>query len=149
MRSTEMKGRISGVSASEAFDRLADFASYSELSPSIRSIEIEQIDERTLRTTWDVKFRGGSMKWIEEDRLNPEAGTIDFELVEGNLKHFSGSWAVADADGGTDVRFLCDFAVGMPAMATFIDPLAERAIRDNIKEILVGLFGEAYEPIKK
>ncbi len=39
-----------------------------------------------------------------------------------------------------------DFAVGMPAMASFIDPLAERAIRDNIREILQGLFGDAYEP---
>ena len=85
------------------------------------------------------------MQWVEEDRLDPEAGTIVFELIKGSLKHFSGSWAVADADGGTDVRFLCDFAVGMPAMATFIDPLAERAIRDNIKEILEGLFGAAYE----
>ena len=146
MRSTEMNGRLSGVTASEAFKRLADFESYAELAPSIRSIAVEQVDERTLRTTWDVEFRGGSMRWIEEDRLDPEAGTIAFELVEGNLKHFSGSWAVADANGGSEVRFLCDFAVGMPAMATFIDPLAERAIRDNITEILEGLFGEAYEP---
>lgn len=146
MRSTEMKGRLSGVSASEAFDRLADFESYAELAPSIRSIEVEKIDERTLRTTWTVSFRGGSMRWVEEDRLDPEAGTIAFELVEGNLKHFSGSWAVAEADGGSDVRFACDFAVGMPAMSSFIDPLAERAIRDNITEILKGLFGSAYEP---
>ena len=141
-----MTGRLSGVSASEAFNRLADFKSYAALAPSIRSIEVEQVDERTLRTTWDVEFRGGSMRWIEEDRLDPEAGTIVFELVEGNLKHFSGSWAVADADGGCEVRFLCNFAVGMPALATFIDPLAERAIRDNITEILEGLFGAAYEP---
>ncbi len=44
------------------------------------------------------------------------------------------------------MRFLCDFAVGMPAVSSLLDPLAERAIRDNIKEILKGLFGEAYEP---
>ena len=85
------------------------------------------------------------MRWVEEDRLDPEAGTIVFDLVEGNLRHFSGSWAVTEADGGSDVLFRCDFAVGMPALSSFLDPLAERSIRDNIKEILKGLFGEAYE----
>jgi ribosome-associated toxin RatA of RatAB toxin-antitoxin module len=146
VRSTEMNSHLSGVSASEAFDRLADFESYAELAPSINSIDIDKVDEQTLRTTWNVNFRGGSMRWVEEDRLDPEAGTIVFDLVEGNLKHFSGSWAVTEADGGSDVRFLCDFAVGMPALSSFLDPLAERSIRDNIKEILKGLFGEAYEP---
>jgi ribosome-associated toxin RatA of RatAB toxin-antitoxin module len=144
MRSFEMNARLDGVGAAEAFARLADFASYAELAPSIRSIEVEQIDERTLRTEWTVSFRGGSMRWVEEDRLDPEAGRIEFNLVEGNLRHFSGAWAVQDVDGGSDVRFTCDFAVGMPAMASFIDPLAERAIRDNIEEILRGLFGPAY-----
>ena len=98
MRSTEMNARLNGVSASEAFDRLADFGSYAELAPSINSIEIEKVDERTLRTTWNVNFRGGSMRWVEEDRLDPEAGTIVFDLVEGNLRHFSGSWAVTEAE---------------------------------------------------
>ena len=146
MRSTEMNGRLSGVSKADAFARLSDFGSYAELAPSIRSIEIENVDEHTVRTKWNVNFRGGTMRWTEEDRLDPDAGTITFTLVEGSLKQFDGSWEVRDADGGSEVRFLCDFAVGMPAMATFIDPLAERAIRDNVKEILKGLFGAAYEP---
>jgi ribosome-associated toxin RatA of RatAB toxin-antitoxin module len=143
-----MKGRINGVSAEEAFNRLTDFASYAEHAPSIRSIEVEQLDEQTIRTKWHVNFRGGSMRWTEDDRLDPDARTIAFELVEGNMREFGGVWELSDADGGSEVRFACQFAVGMPAMATFIDPLAERAIRDNIKEILQGLFGPAYEPVK-
>ena len=145
MRSTEMNAHLTGVSAADAFKRLADFDSYVANAPSINSIDVEQVDERTLRTTWNVSFRGGSMRWVEEDRLDPEAGTITFDLVEGNLKEFKGLWAVTEADGGSDVRFVCEFAVGMPALASFIDPIAERSIRDNIKEILRGLFGDAYE----
>jgi ribosome-associated toxin RatA of RatAB toxin-antitoxin module len=87
------------------------------------------------------------MRWTEEDVLDREAGTITFRLLQGSLKQFDGAWEVTEADGGSDVRFTCDFAVGMPAMASFLDPLAERAIRDNIKEILQGLFGEAYQPV--
>ena len=147
MRTTEMKARLSGVSAAEAFDRLSDFASYAELAPSIRSIEIEQVSDNVLNTTWNVNFRGGTMRWTEEDVLDREAGTITFKLVKGSLKQFDGAWEVSDADGGSDVRFTCDFAVGMPAVASLLDPLAERAIRDNIKEILQGLFGASYEPV--
>jgi ribosome-associated toxin RatA of RatAB toxin-antitoxin module len=149
VRSMEMRGRLLGVEPSEAFDRLADFEKYAEHAPSIRSIEVERVDERTLRTKWNVNFRGGTMRWTEEDRLDPEAKRIDYDLVEGSLKKFSGAWEVKDADdGGSEVRFTCDFEVGMPAMASLIDPLAERAIRDNIEEILRGLFGPAYEPAK-
>ena len=145
MRSTEVKGRVSGVRAADAFARIADFEAYTELGPSIRSIEVEHVDERTMRSKWDVDFRGGSMRWTEEDRLDPDAGTIAFELVEGNLRSFSGSWTVRDADGGSEVRFAADFAIGMPSMASFIDPVAEDAIRENITAVLRGLFGEAYE----
>ena len=147
MRTTEMNARLNGVGAGEAFDRLSDFASYAELAPSIRSIEIEQMSDTVLQTTWNVNFRGGTMRWTEEDVLDREAGTITFKLVKGSLKQFDGAWEISEADGGCDVRFTCDFAVGMPAVASLLDPLAERAIRDNIKEILQGLFGPAYEPV--
>lgn len=146
MRSTEVKGRVSGMDAADAYERLGDFESYAELGPSIRSIDVEHIDARTMRSSWDVDFRGGSMRWTEEDRLDPEAGTITFELVEGNLRSFSGSWSVTPVDGGSEVRFAVDFAIGMPSMASFIDPVAEQAINDNITAVLQGLFGAAYEP---
>lgn len=147
MRTTEMKAHLSGIPAAEAFDRLSDFSSYAALAPSIRSIEVERVSDTVLNTTWNVNFRGGTMRWTEEDVLDREAGTITFKLLKGSLKQFDGAWEVSDADGGCDVRFTCDFAVGMPAVASLLDPLAERAIRDNIKEILQGLFGAAYEPL--
>jgi len=136
---------VTGLEAAEVFERLGKFELYSELGPSIRSLEVEHLDERTMRSRWDVDFRGGSMRWTEEDHLDPEAHTITFELVEGNLRHFSGGWEVNDVDGGSEVRFAVEFAIGMPSMASFIDPVAEQAIRENIGAVLQGLFGEAYQ----
>jgi ribosome-associated toxin RatA of RatAB toxin-antitoxin module len=145
VRSTELKGRVSGLGAAEVFERLGRFELYTELGPSIRSIEVEHLDERTMRSKWDVDFRGGSMRWTEEDHLDPEAGTISFDLVEGNLREFAGRWSVSEVDGGSEVRFQVQFAIGMPSMASFIDPVAEQAIRENLGAVLQGLFGEAYE----
>lgn len=146
MRSSEVKGRVSGVGAAEVFERLCKFESYAELGPSIRSIEVEHVDDKTMRSKWDVDFRGGSMRWTETDHLDADAGTITFELVEGNLRAFSGMWKVQEVDGGSDVSFAVDFAIGMPSMASFIDPLAEAAINENISSVLQGLFGADYEP---
>lgn len=145
MRSTELKGRVTGLGADEVFDRLGKFELYTELGPSIRSIDVEHIDELTMRSSWDVDFRGGSMRWTEEDVLDPEAGTITFSLVEGNLRAFSGQWSVTEVDGASEVIFAVQFAIGMPSMASFLDPVAEDAIRENLGAVLAGLFGEAYE----
>ena len=147
MRSTELRGRVAGLEPAEVFERLGRFELYTELGPSIRSIEVEHIDAHTMRSKWDVDFRGGSMRWTEEDRLDPEAGTITFSLVEGNLREFSGQWKVSEVDGGSEVSFAVQFAIGMPSMASFIDPVAEQAIRENLGAVLQGLFGEAYEAV--
>ena len=147
MRRTELRGRVTGLGPVEVFERLGRFEQYTELGPSIRSIEVEHIDEHTMRSKWDVDFRGGSMRWTEEDRLDAEAGTITFSLVEGNLREFSGQWKVSEVDGGSEVSFAVQFAIGMPSMASFIDPVAEQAIRENLGAVLQGLFGEAYEAV--
>lgn len=147
MRSTELKGRVTGLGPAEVFERLRKFELYTELGPSIRSIDLEHIDAHTMRSKWDVDFRGGSMRWTEEDRFDPEAGRITFSLIEGNLREFSGQWEVTGVDGGSEVRFAVQFAIGMPSMASFIDPVAEQAIRENLSEVLLGLFGEAYEAV--
>ena len=147
MRSTELKGRVTGLGPAEVFERLRKFELYTELGPSIRSIDLEHIDAHTMRSKWDVDFRGGSMRWTEEDHFDPEAGRITFSLVEGNLREFSGQWEVTGVDGGSEVRFALQFAIGMPSMASFIDPVAEQAIRENLSEVLLGLFGEAYEAV--
>lgn len=146
MRTSEVHGHVSGMSADDVFAKLGDFESYVALGPSIRSLEVEHIDDTTMTSKWDVDFRGGSMRWTEKDTLDPAAGTITFELVEGNLRAFSGSWTVTAAGGGNDVRFRVEFAIGMPSMSSFIDPVAEAAISDNISAVLAGLFGDAYTP---
>jgi len=132
VRSTELKGRVAGLGAQEVFERLGKFELHS--------------DELTMHSSWDVDFRGGSMRWTEKDVLDPEAGTITFSLVKGNLREFSGTWSVTEVDGGAEIIFAVRFAIGMPSMASFIDPVAEDAIRENLGSVLAGLFGDAYEP---
>ena len=142
MRHTQINARVPGMSADEAFDKICDFESFSGLGPSIRSVEVEEVDETTVRSKWDVDFRGGSMRWTEEDKVDRAARTMRFHQVEGNLKHFEGSWTVEQDGDDATITFQADFAVGLPSMAAFIDPIAEQSIVENLTTVLRGLFGE-------
>ena len=39
------------------------------------------------------------------------------------------------------LRFAASFDMGIPALSSIIDPIAEQALRENIVAIIKGLFG--------
>lgn len=148
MHHAEVRGRVKGRDADDVFTALVDFGSYADYAPDIRKIEVEEQDDGTVISTWDVDFRGGAMQWSESDKMIPEQHRIEFEQTEGNLRHFEGHWQVDDDADGAIITFSADFAVGMPSLASFVDPIAERTITENITSVLNGLFGDAYEPLE-
>ncbi len=145
MHTCEIHGRVRDTGAEEVFKSIADFERYARHGQSIRSIEVEQLDDGRILSRWDVDFRGGFMKWTEEDRVDDESHRIDFEQTEGNLRHFSGHWKVDDGDGGATIEFFSEFELGMATLGSFIDPIAEAAIRENLTAVMQGLFGERFE----
>jgi ribosome-associated toxin RatA of RatAB toxin-antitoxin module len=147
LHTADIRGLVRGKSADEVFATIGDFEKYPEYGQSIRSIEVRQRDDGNIESSWDVDFRGGSMQWTETDKVDEANHRIDFEQTAGNLRHFDGYWQVTDQDGGAQVQFWAQFEIGMPTLASFIDPIAEVTIRDNIGAVLQGLFGEAYEPL--
>src|SRR3712207_8009511 len=50
------------------------------------------------RSAWEVKFRDGILKWVEEERVDGERRHIDFQATDGDLERFEGYWQV-DGDG--------------------------------------------------
>ena len=147
MHHAEIRGRIRGRSPDDVFAAISDFGSYAELGPDIRSISVEQRGENEIVSTWDVDFRGGSMQWSEADTLIPDRRRIEFEQTEGSLRHFVGHWQVDEDPDGAIVTVAADFAIGMPSMAAFVEPIAETTIVENIQAVLTGMFGEAFEPV--
>ncbi len=96
-----------------------------------------------LESDWVVNFRNGILAWTERDAVDRTARTIAFEQLDGDFAVFTGSWAVAPDGDGTVVRFEATFDLGMPSLAPMVDPIAERALVDNIRAILEGLLGPA------
>lgn len=61
---------------------------------------------------------------------------MHFTQVEGDLASFEGEWAVEETDDGVVIRFQADFDLGIPSLATMLNPVAERALRSNISELI-------------
>lgn len=93
-------------------------------------------DDGALRSDWEVNFRNGVLKWQELDRVNHERRSISFVQTEGDLAAFSGEWSVHEDDDAITIRFRAEFDIGIASIAPLIDPVAERALRSNITELI-------------
>ena len=140
MRTVEVDATAPGVTPDQAFTAVADFAAYPRHTSAVREVRVTRTD-RGVESAWWVNFRNGVLAWTERDVIDAAERRIDFEQLDGDFAVFTGSWAVEQADGGATVRFSASFDLGMPSLAPMIEPIAERALVDNIHAILEGLLG--------
>ncbi len=127
----------------DVFVTIADFAAYPRHTEAVREVAVRSDGDGALESDWEVNFRNGVLAWTERDDVDPTARKIVFEQLDGDFAVFTGSWAVAPDGDGTVVRFEATFDLGMPSLAPMVDPIAERALVDNIRAILEGLLGPA------
>ncbi len=139
MRTVEIVAQVDGASPPEVFDVLRDFERYPELTDAVHAVSIEGGDGPRLLSTWEVGFRNGVLRWTEEDEFDGERRTIAFNQLDGDFDHFAGVWRVEDAPDGCVVRLRAEFDLGMPTLASILDPIAERALRENTTKIVEGL----------
>ena len=137
-----------GTPAREAYERLADFSRYPDLAPSVLRVHVEDMAPDDLgrarcRSSWEVTFRSGVLRWVEVDVFQPAAGRIDFAQESGDIELFVGSWHVLPEGTGAAIEFSADFDLGLPGLDTFLEPVAQRALEDNVREILLRLFPAA------
>lgn len=141
MKHVEVTATIPGRRADEVYRLLCDFDRYPGQTDAVRSVSIDEATDGASRSTWEVNFRNGILRWSEEDRFDPQTRSIVFEQTAGDVDHFAGSWAVADDDGGCRVSFAADFDMGIPSLSDIIEPIAADALDHNIRSIVSGLVG--------
>lgn len=129
----------------EAFERLADFSAYPALAPSVIQVEVEEIDpdergRRRFRSGWEVHFRRGILRWVEIDAFEPEARRIEFAQESGDMELLTGNWQIHPHQAGAEIEFHAQFDLGLPGLEDYLEPVAQRALEDNVREVLVRLF---------
>jgi len=141
MRKIEILAVAEARSASGVFPIISDFEGYERQCHAVRKVVFtERTKDRSI-SKWEVNFRQGIMRWTEVDVFDPENFSIHFEQIEGDAKCFSGVWSLSDSEGGCQIRLIASFDMGVPSISDIIEPIAERALEENIESILQGLLG--------
>lgn len=142
MRSVEVRARVTGRSAAEIYPILCDFERYPEHCDAVRSVTTDRREANRVISSWEVNFQRGILRWTEEDRFDPSALTIQFHQVEGDVDHFAGQWVLSDTDTGCAIYFQAGLDLGIPTLSDLLEPIAERALKENVCSILTGLLSE-------
>ncbi len=140
MRHLDVEVRAAGRSVEDVYAVLCDFECYPAHAPAVKSVRVTSSSNDGVLSSWEVMFRTGILRWTERDTFDPSTRTITFRQTEGDIEYFAGEWHVDEgADGATVVRFAADFDLGIPALSGLLEPIAERALRDNVQQIVAGL----------
>jgi ribosome-associated toxin RatA of RatAB toxin-antitoxin module len=143
MRTVRLRLHVPHKSANEVYATLADFERYPELSDAVQSVAVTRQSENLTVSHWEVTFRAGLLRWTEEDTFDPDALTITFRQLEGDIALFDGTWQCTDAGPGSEIVFSARLDMGIPSLADALEPIAERTMTDNIVAIVRGLVGRA------
>jgi len=140
VRSVQIELSIPNRPPAEVYATLADFGRYQEFAPAVRSVTITSVGEHTTVSRWEVNFRRGVLRWVEEDTFDPVAHRIAFRQLEGDIDLFEGAWACDASDGGTRITFGARLDMGIPSLADALEPIAARTLVDNTVAIVSGIF---------
>jgi ribosome-associated toxin RatA of RatAB toxin-antitoxin module len=145
MRYVRLQLHVPHRPASDVYATLADFERYPSLSDAVQSVAVTEVSETVTVSSWEVTFRAGLLRWTEEDILDPDALTITFRQLDGDIAVFDGSWQCADdaRGAGSDIVFSARLDMGIPSLADALEPIAVRTMSDNIVAIVRGLVGQA------
>jgi len=149
MRTIEIQAIAESRKAADVFAVLADFEQYQHQCGAVRSVVFSERGEERSVSKWEVNFRQGIMRWTEIDHFDLDDHSIRFEQLEGDAKSFSGAWLMSDVNNGCLIRFVASFDMGVPSLNEVIEPIAERALEENIESILRGLLGTKLQIVSK
>ncbi len=143
MRTVDLLLDVPGTAPQAAYDALADFPRYPELAEAVRSVEVTTVSDTVTRSSWEVTFRSGLLRWSEEDTFDRAGLGIAFHQLDGDIPVFDGTWLVTGHGTGSRIVFSARLDMGIPSLADALEPIAARTLVDNTVAIVRGLLGEA------
>lgn len=129
------------IDPDDLFAKVADFSSYPQHCPDVLDVTVSSSPDH-LRSDWTVAFRGGLLKWEEIDQIDTGRRISMFDQTTGDFATFRGGWRVLDDDDGNPaVEFDAVYDIGIASLADLLNPVAGRALVDNVASMLRGIVG--------
>ena len=130
--------------ARAVFTAAQDVEKFPELMPDLNSVSVLEDDGAgNTVTKWDGTVSVGPLKrsisWTERDHWNAGEMQCTFELVEGDMKKYSGTWTFIQNGRGCDVELIVDFELGIPMLGPMVNNMVEKIMKDNCDALLDAL----------
>ncbi len=122
-----------------------DIESYPEVMTNVVSVRIEEWETPIQRRSeWAMIIKGATLVWRDREWIDHDEHTVRFTQVSGDLESFEGAWELEEKEERLiHVKLRIDFEIGVPLLAPMLNPVAQRALHDNAKEMLEGVDAQA------
>ncbi|MEF9384631.1 SRPBCC family protein [Ralstonia solanacearum species complex bacterium KE056] len=110
---------------------------YPRFMKPVQEVKILSRNGDTIDAEWEVELKGSLLRWSEREICHPQDHRIDFTQIEGDLEKFEGHWDLKEvSDHATEVELLVNFEIGIPMLRDMLNPVAEKALRENAMTML-------------
>lgn len=117
---------------------------YPEVMPNLDKVAILADEGNGVSISkWDATFSVGplrkSISWTERDRWNEAELSCEFELVEGDMKAYNGTWDFVPDGKGCRIELRVNFELGIAMMGPMIDNIVNQLMQQNCDELLEAI----------
>jgi ribosome-associated toxin RatA of RatAB toxin-antitoxin module len=104
------------ATAEEVFEVATDFEAYPEWNANIKRAEIKETDDegRATRVFYEVDAKVKTLTYTLEYDYSNAPDSFSWDLVEGTVKHLSGSYVFDEFDDVTEVQYETRIDPGFP-----------------------------------
>lgn len=111
--------------------------SFYQKMPFVRKIEVlSHPSPESILSSWEVEVDGALFTWREEVHLLPDHRTVQFRMVRGDFKSYSGTWSVSPEGEQTTLTLQIELDWGAAKLSEFVSGIfeqkAERAFRGMV-----------------
>lgn len=133
------------TSIATVWEAVLDIERYPELMTNVVSVKIEEWETPTTRRSqWAMIIKGATLVWRDREFIDHDEHTVNFTQVSGDLERFEGAWELTAKEAElTRVRLTISFEIGIPLLAGMLNPVAQRALYGNAREMLEGVQARA------
>jgi ribosome-associated toxin RatA of RatAB toxin-antitoxin module len=124
----------------DVWELICDLDSYPRIMDPVRSIKILSKGKDWTLVGWEVELKGSILRWTEREDRYPQNYRVVYEQVDGDLEMLQGHWELREIDGNrTEATLEIEFEIGIPMLRDMLNPIAERALRENARIMLRSL----------
>lgn len=130
--------------ARQVFQAAKDVERFPSVMPDLNKVIILEDDGNgNTITSWEGTVAVGPLKrkisWTEKDKWDDEALVCTFDLIEGDMKTYNGSWVFTETEGGCDVVLEFEFELGIPMLGQMVNNIVNQIMQDNCDALLEAL----------